>query len=146
MEGKTEMSTNIRPTVSRKNDYYIDKHRFYELKHFCLQYSVWKRNYVLLSGLSRGSANEIGIFNYGLKLNSPTENCAIAKKRYLDNMELVENACEYADRDLRSYILEAVTKGRSYTYLSTVLGIPCSRDTYYDRYRKFFWILSKLKE
>ena len=24
--------------------------------------------------------------------------------------------------------------------------IPCSRDTYYDRYRKFFWMLNDVRE
>lgn len=32
------MSTTIRPEVSEKNQYWIEKHRYYELKHFCLQY------------------------------------------------------------------------------------------------------------
>lgn len=32
------MATKIRPVLSEKNKYYIDKHRYYELKHFCLQY------------------------------------------------------------------------------------------------------------
>jgi hypothetical protein len=30
----------------------------------------------------------------------------------------------------------------SWTYLSTALRIPCCKETYYDRYRKFFYILS----
>lgn len=34
------MSTLIRPEVSEKNKYWIDKHRHYELKHFCLQYPL----------------------------------------------------------------------------------------------------------
>lgn len=28
------MSTTIRPELSEKNQYWIDKHRYYELKHF----------------------------------------------------------------------------------------------------------------
>ena len=51
-----------------------------------------------------------------------------------------------ADKDLAKYILMAVTYGHSYTYLKAKLDIPCSKDTYYDRYRKFFWILSDLRD
>ena len=31
-----------RAEVSKKNKYYISKHRYYELKHFCLQYKEWE--------------------------------------------------------------------------------------------------------
>lgn len=39
------MSTSIRPELSPKNCYWIEKHRYYELKHFCLQYPTWRRKY-----------------------------------------------------------------------------------------------------
>lgn len=42
------MGTTIRPEVSVKNKYWIDKHRHYELKHFCLQYPRWKKLYIYL--------------------------------------------------------------------------------------------------
>lgn len=34
--------------LSEKNPYYISKHRYYELKHFCLQYPEWKDALVML--------------------------------------------------------------------------------------------------
>ena len=37
------MATVLRSELSPKNKYYIDKHRYYELKHFCLQYPEWKQ-------------------------------------------------------------------------------------------------------
>lgn len=39
------MSTTIHPELSKKNTYWIEKHRYYELKHFCLQYPIWKEAY-----------------------------------------------------------------------------------------------------
>lgn len=35
------MGTNLRTTLSKKNPYYISKHRRLELVHFCLQYPEW---------------------------------------------------------------------------------------------------------
>lgn len=35
------MSTAIRPEISQKNPYWIPKHRYYELKHFVMQYPAW---------------------------------------------------------------------------------------------------------
>ena len=46
------MATEIRPELSEKNPYWIGKHRYYELKHFCLQYPIWKKAYNALLGLS----------------------------------------------------------------------------------------------
>ena len=39
-----------RAQLSTKNPCSIPKHRYYELKHFCLQYPDWKKALVLLDG------------------------------------------------------------------------------------------------
>ena len=51
------MATMIRPELSEKNPYWIERHRYYELKHFCLQYPIWKKAYAALDGLSRRPAD-----------------------------------------------------------------------------------------
>ena len=38
------MSTLIRPEITTKSEYYLPKHRFYELKHFVMQYPLWKKD------------------------------------------------------------------------------------------------------
>lgn len=37
------MTTKIRPELSKLNPYWISTHRFYELKHFCLQFPEWEK-------------------------------------------------------------------------------------------------------
>lgn len=139
------MGTRIRPELSGKNKYWIEKHRYYELKHFCLQYGTWKSHYLALDGLSK---NVLGLAaikvmdSYG----DPTAKCAIAKSYYQERMDMVGNAATEADPDLADYILKAVTDGHSYDYLKARLDIPCSKDTYYDRYRRFFWFLSQARQ
>lgn len=51
------MANDIRPEVSQKNPYWIGKHRYYELKHFCLQYPIWKKAYLSLDALSKRPAD-----------------------------------------------------------------------------------------
>lgn len=63
----------------------------------------------------------------------------------MSNMEMVEQAAIGADPDIYSYILRCVTSGISYDKM-VASGIPCSRDYFYDRYRKFFWILDGIRE
>lgn len=137
------MSTIIRPEISRKNKYWIDRHRHYELKHFCLQYPEWKRAYYLSPGISSSFGNELpGSDSYG----DPTAKLAMRKVMYMERIKLIERIAGEADKDLRDYILKGVTEGLSYTYLRTKMNMPCSRDMYYDRYRKFFWLLDSARD
>lgn len=136
------MSTRIRPELSLKNKYHIDKHRHYELKHFCLQYPEWKKAYSEFDneGMPLSMIERMPTSNLP---GDPTAKRAVMKSYYAEKMHLVEKAAMEADRYLSDYILKAVTENLSYTYLKSKLEIPCGKDMYYDRYRRFFWILSE---
>ena len=139
------MSTDIRPEVSRKNRYWIERHRYYELKHFCLQYRTWKKNYAVLCNVSLPSA-QLEKMPMTNAVTDPTAKCAIEKATYFERISLIERVAMETDKYLYWYILKAVTEGLSYTYLKTKLGLPCGKDLYYDRYRRFFWLLSKTRD
>ena len=139
------MATLIRPEISVKNKYWISKHRYYELKHFCMQYPEWKREYTVFC-------------NEGIPLStietSPTEllpgdystKREFMKRLYSARIELIDKIAREADQYLYDYIIKGVVEGRSYTYLRTVVKIPCGKDMYYYRYRKFFWLLSEARK
>lgn len=128
------MSTTIR----------IEKHRYYELKHFCLQYPGWKRDYMALDGLKK-QPHDLSLLVRTNVISDPTARCAEAKLFYSERMELVERVAYETDRDLHSYILKAVTEGLSFETLKTQTDIPCCRDVYYDLYRRFFWLLNRAR-
>lgn len=138
------MATIIRPELSPSNKYYIDKHRYYELKHFCLQYSEWKKAYAALDGYR--NATTTVIFSKTNTHSDPTTKLAVLKSSYSNRIVLIERIATLTDAELASYILKAVTEGLSYTNLKSRLDIPCSRDTYYDRYRRFFWLLDQERD
>lgn len=139
------MATAIRPEVSKKNKYWIDKHRHYELKHFCLQYPRWKRAYLdcldcdISMSMVDGVQQQNGMYD-------PTSTRAVTRAYYSNRIQMIEQVAKDADKYLWHYILRAVTEGLSYTYLRTKLDIPCGKDMYYDRYRRFFWLLSELRD
>lgn len=136
------MSTIIRAEVSKKNPYWIEKHRYYELKHFCLQYPIWKQAYLSLGGLnSKPGAMELCRNKYNM--SNPTERIAMIRSNYSEKMEMIEKTAEESNEELTKYILLGVTKGIPYTSLTTKYDIPCCRDVYYEAYRRFFWLLSK---
>lgn len=133
--------SNIRSELSTKNKYWISKLKYYELKYFCLQYNEWKNAYYCLDDTSLPSAiNRESLCN---SVANPTEKLALTKTIYFERIKLIEDTAKETDPELWEYILKAITQDLSYPYLSGVLGIPCSRGTYYNRYRKFFWLLSK---
>lgn len=140
------MTNDIRPEVSQKNPYWIGKHRYYELKHFCLQYPIWKKAYQSLDALSR-SSDALQIFVKGGQMKGdPTERCAQSRIFFADRMEMVEQAVIGAEPELYAYLLRGVTEGLSYDTLKVRYDIPCCRDVYYAAYRRFFWLLSKKRD
>ena len=138
------MTTLIRPEVSKSNKYWISKHRHYELKHFCLQYPEWKKAYVDQTGLlvSSLSFERSGTSNIPSDL---TSKYAMKRAYYGDRINLIEKVAMDADKELYTYILKAVTEGLSYSYLKSKMNIPCGKDLYYDRYRRFFWLLNGVR-
>ena len=135
------MSTVIRPEVSKNNQYYISRHRYYELKHFCLQYPEFKKAYNNLCEKIPG-----GIIQLNKDKTVKIDKSIEVRQRYLDKIGLIENTARRLDPVLGEYLLKGVTEGLPYTYFKMHDGIPCCKDIYYDLYRKFFWLLDHLKE
>lgn len=69
------MGTTIRPELSKKNPYWIEKHRYYELKHFCLQYPIWRQAYNSLGGLS-SRQSDLAMCSSKYNMSNPTERIA----------------------------------------------------------------------
>ena len=138
------MSTVIRPELKEKSKYYIGKHRYYELKHFCLQYWEWKKKLVDLEWME-------GMRSPGLSAAKPANTnhyddiseLAVKRRTLEEKMELVEKMVKDTDKDLYWYLMKTVTEGVSYVTLRTRYDIPCGQKMFYDRYRKFFWLLDK---
>ena len=111
---------NVRPMNSK---YGISKHKFLQVYHFCMQYNE-----------PRGSGGS----------GRPTEDLAIRRAQLAENVQLVEQTCMEADGDIYQWLLKAVTnEGVGYTYLKEYMEIPCGKDMYYDRRRKFYWLMAQ---
>lgn len=124
-------------------DLKLSKHRYYELLHWCLQYPEWKRKLQAMS-FTPESKNSIPV-NSKWVTNRRTEDLAAIIAELSTNVELVERICREASEELYPWLLPAVTNGMSFQELKMTKGIPCERDMFYDRRRKFFWLLDKEK-
>ena len=133
--------------LSEKNKYFIPKERYLELKHYCRQYPDWKK--ALQSEDHYYFSSSSAIQPPSRKRYPPdsvVEKYVLRRAAYVEKMKLIEQAAIETDEELYSYILMGVTEGYSYDVMYASLQIPCSRDTYYDRYRRFFFILDKMKD
>lgn len=119
--------------------YWLPRHRYNELRHFCLQYPEWKRLY---SRLDCRFVNFPGGRIQDNRLKRPVESLGILREELAKNMRLIERICKETDETLWPYIFRSVTEGFSYTELSRIYKIPCGKDLFYARRRKFFWLLS----
>ena len=94
-------------------EYTLSKHRFYELKHFCLQYPEWKRLYLESDGWS-GKGDT-------------TSRDGIRRADICRYVELIENCVRITDSAVFPYIVSNLELPTELRY----------------SYRKFFWELSK---
>lgn len=139
------MGTTIRAELSKRNKFWIEKHRYYELKHFCLQYPNWKKLYDSLDGMSKRTLRQVSISGSG-NIDDPTAKCAEKREYCMKRMAMIEGISRATDETLADYIIKGVTEGLSYDVLKVQMNIPCSKDVYYEAYREFFWLLDQVRK
>lgn len=137
------MGTKYRAEISKKNKYWISKHRFYELSHYCMQYNEWKDEYKTLATQSIKGVAYDGM-PHGTDVSNPTETIGMRMVELKNKMEVIEKTAEETDPILAKYILKAVTnEDVTFNYLKQFMDMPCEKDMYYDRRRKFYWLMSQ---
>jgi len=133
---------NVRPINEKK--YQISKHRFCELYNFCLQYNEWRAELQNKTDSVRSTVITDMPVVHGK--SDSTQVLAMRRKELSDKCRLVEQTAIETDADIYPYLLKAVTnEGISYNFLKEIMNIPCGKDMYYDRRRKFYWLLSQKK-
>lgn len=117
------MAVNAR--TLKKDGLWIGQKRYKELCGFCEQYPEWRRR--------MGSMERDG--DRGPEYGRMERDC-----------RMVEDAAREAAEDLWQYMIKAVCYEVPLTRLLTVDGMPMSKSTFFERRRKFFWILDGLKK
>lgn len=139
------MKGKIRPELSERNPYWIERHRYYELKQFCLQYPIWKKQYAVFNELSRKPLGEIRLAAKDGYVSDPTGRCAEEKAYYSNRIKMIERVAIQTDPKLADYLITGVTEGISYDILKARYDVPCCKEVYYNAYRKFFWLLDRVR-
>ena len=130
---------NVRPLNIRK--YAISKHKFLELYHYCLQYNEW--NDELKYTTDNVKSVPITDMPIGSTTGDATSQLAIKRAELSKKCVLIEETAKEADAELWEYIVKAVTNENvTYNYLKQIMNIPCGQTYYYEKRRKFYYLLS----
>lgn len=126
-----------------RGKYKIDKDLLQLAQGYAHCYKRWLKEYNQLEecigAIRHNSGRKDG------ESKSQTEKLALRMAELRSKMETVERAAFEADAELYPWILKAVTTwGVGYEALAMGSNpIPCGKDMYHHRRRKFYWILAK---
>ena len=87
-----------RAEVSKRNKYYISKHRYYELKHFCLQYSEWTKAVRMLNAWDKAPNDFVMVDSKNKTPANPTENLLLLKFISQQKLILSSKLCHISNR------------------------------------------------
>lgn len=128
----------IRSKFSPKSKYYIGRHAFLTTYYYCLNYPGWKRLHDSMVGLHRSGDD-------GPRGGSgdPTASQAIRLADLAEKIEMIRQTAYAAEPSLHPYLLRYVTEEDMTFDRLKALGIPCEKKMFYDRRRKFYYLMSK---
>lgn len=103
---------------------------------YALMYYEWEAEYHALGGISQKDIDkDVG--------QSSTESAGIRREDLFRKMELIDQTLIETDPQLYKWLKIAIlNRGVSYEVM-LAKGMPCSDKVFYDRRRKFYYLLSK---
>lgn len=129
----------VRAKFSPKSKYYISKHVFLICYHFCLNYDEWMEEHNLSVGLSHGGDGKGG----GSGTGDPTSSQAIRLAELYKRIEIIRSTAYAVEPSIFEYLLDYVTHDDVTFDKLKAQGLPCERKMFYDRRRKFYWMLAQ---
>ncbi len=128
--------------AEKRGRWKISKHEFYTAMHYAYQYNEWRKEYDALLDTSKAILYDD--MPHAANTRDLTADAAEKREELSRKMHIVEQTALEAEPTIYEYLLKAVTnEGVTYEYLRTMCKIPCGKDMFYDRRRKFYYLLSK---
>lgn len=133
---------NIRPVI-KTSEWKISKHEFYAAYHYALQYNEWNDMVNAIASLDTPDPEQADM-PHGTGTSDVTYRKALKISKYRDQMRMIEEVVRETDASIYCWLLKGVTNENcTFDYLSMRMNIPCGKNYYYDKRRKFYYLLSK---
>lgn len=127
--------------LSEKNEFYLPKEEFLTVLHFAQQYPNWERELRTEPDTSKAiTYDEERVQTsggYDACSEAAMRRYALAKKK-----QLVEDTVREVAPEIYEYLLLGVAYGVPFWELQEK-GIPCEKTMYYERRKKFYYLLAK---
>lgn len=123
--------------------YWLPKQQFLTAFHYCQQFPDWEKDYRQLVKEAGISAVPSGRTPRGSDAGDPTGAAAVRLAEIERKMKIIRDTAQEVAPEISFWLLEGVTKNRPFWYLHDVMHMPCERDMYYDRRRKFYYLMAK---
>lgn len=124
--------------------YGISGKRYKELCGFCEQYPDWKNK--LKFNTNTVKSVEITDMPITHGNTDATGNLAIDRVCLQQKCELIEKTARQASEELYKFIIKSVCYEVPVTYLQSCEDMHCSRASFYDARRYFFYLLDQNKK
>lgn len=123
--------------------YKLSKFEFGYAKWFSLKYPEWLDEYNTLKDSVKAITYDTEGHGSG-RVNDTTGELAAKRAELRRKMLLIENAAFDAGGDIGEFILKSVIYEHTTFEDMKAIGLPCERTMFYDRRRKYYYLLSKV--
>lgn len=128
--------------TSYTGKYKLSKFEYGYAKWFSLKYPEWLEEYNSLKDSVKGIAYDQEGHGSG-SVNDSTGELAAKRAELRRKMLLVERAAYAAGGEIAEYILKSVIFEDMTFEDMKAIGLPCERTMFYERRRKYYYLLSK---
>lgn len=128
---------------SYSGKYKLSKFEYGYAKWFSLKYPEWLDEYNSLKDSVKAITYDQEGHGSG-KIYDSTGDLASKRAELRRKMMLIEHAAYDAGGDIGEYILKAVIYEDMTFEDMKAIGLPCERTMFYDRRRKYYYLLSKV--
>lgn len=128
--------------TSYSGKYKLSKFEFGYAKWFSLKYPEWLDEYNSLKDSVKAISYDQEGHGSG-KINDSTGDLAAKRAEIRRKMLLVEHAAFDAGGDIGEYILKSVIYEDMTFEDMKAIGLPCERTMFYERRRKYYYLLAK---
>ena len=128
--------------TSYSGKYKLSKFEYGYAKWFSLKYPEWLEEYNSLKDSVKGIVYDQEGHGSG-SVNDSTGELAAKRAELRRKMLLVERAAYAAGGEIAEYILKSVIFEDMTFEDMKAIGLPCERTMFYERRRKYYYLLSK---
>ena len=126
-----------------KGKYELTKEEFLSAKYYAARYQKWLDEYNALKD-SVGAIVSDDMPHAINNISDPTGRLAERRAELKDKMEVIERTAFETDPQIAKWLLiMAVTPEMTFEQLKAKHDIPCGSSMFYERRRKFYWLLSQ---